>query len=220
VTIRTPTELAGQPGQLRRGGSTRAKLVEAAKSVFEERGFIDARVAEITQVAGVSYGSFYHYFDSKEEVLREVAVGVGQAISAGMDIILDRDSHAPPTQRLAEAMRVHFLAYRREARILSVIDQAAQFDPDVHAFWSSLLQASQRSVRDSVAALQRHGLADPALDPAVAAVALGAMTRRFAEEWLVRGNANCDFDTGVEQITRLYGNALQLRDRPHTETPL
>ena len=44
------------------------------------------------------------------------------------------------------------------------------------------------------------------------AAALGAMTWRFAERWLVRGYPECDFDTGVEQITRIFINALRLED--------
>ncbi|WP_220277444.1 hypothetical protein [Streptomyces himalayensis] len=58
--------------------------------------------------------------------------------------------------------------------------------------------------------MRRHGLADPALDPAIAAAALAAMTWRFGEQWLVQGRPQCDFDTGVEQITRLVVNALRL----------
>ena len=47
-------------------GRALARLVEAAKEVFEECGLPDARISDITARAGVSYGSFYHYFDSKE----------------------------------------------------------------------------------------------------------------------------------------------------------
>ena len=46
----------------------------------------------------------------------------------------------------------------------------------------------------------------------ITAAALGAMTWQFAEEWLVQGQPDCDFDTGVGQITRLIVNALRLRE--------
>jgi hypothetical protein len=62
--------------------------------------------------------------------------------------------------------------------------------------------------------LQQQGLADPGLDPALAASALSAMVTRFAEMWFVQHHFDCDFETGVDQITTLCMNALQLRDRP------
>ena len=60
----------------RKGAETRARLLAAAKEIFEENGFLDARISDIAERAGLSHGSFYHYFDSKEEVFREVAESV------------------------------------------------------------------------------------------------------------------------------------------------
>ncbi len=57
----------------RKGAETRARLLEAAKRVFEEKGFLDARISDISERAGLSHGSFYHYFDSKEQIFREIA---------------------------------------------------------------------------------------------------------------------------------------------------
>jgi AcrR family transcriptional regulator len=41
--------------------------------MFEEHGLPDARIADIAERAGASYGSFYNYFESKEAVFRELA---------------------------------------------------------------------------------------------------------------------------------------------------
>jgi AcrR family transcriptional regulator len=57
----------------RKGAETRARLVKAAKEVFERDGFLEARIVDIAKRAKVSYGAFYHYFDSKEQIFREVA---------------------------------------------------------------------------------------------------------------------------------------------------
>ena len=57
----------------RKGHRTRAPLVDAAKTVFERDGFLDARIVDIAATAKLAPGSFYHYFDSKEEIFREVA---------------------------------------------------------------------------------------------------------------------------------------------------
>ena len=76
---------------------TRARLVEAAKEVFELDGFLDARISDIAERAGLSHGSFYHYFDSKEEVFREVAAEVEERLSEPINsVILDPSSTATP----------------------------------------------------------------------------------------------------------------------------
>ena len=48
-------------------------IIDAALEVFRERGFANARMADIARRAGVSYGLVYHYFGSKE-VLFEIIV--------------------------------------------------------------------------------------------------------------------------------------------------
>src|SRR5688572_27174438 len=67
-----PTEPATMP-RSRKGVATRERLLQGAKAVFEETGFLEARITDIADRAGLSHGSFYHYFDSKEQAFREVA---------------------------------------------------------------------------------------------------------------------------------------------------
>jgi hypothetical protein len=67
---------------------------------------------------------------------------------------------------------------------------------------------AERSIRS----LQEQGLADPQLDATFAADALGAMVARFAELMLVQHYRDYDFDVAVEQLTRLWANALGIAD--------
>lgn len=46
-----------------------SELIDAAVTCFEESGFQGATVQRICEVAGVTKGAFYHYFNTKEEVL-------------------------------------------------------------------------------------------------------------------------------------------------------
>jgi TetR/AcrR family fatty acid metabolism transcriptional regulator len=50
----------------------RRLLLEAAVRVFARKGYHASRVGDIAEEAGVAYGLLYHYFDSKEDVLRSV----------------------------------------------------------------------------------------------------------------------------------------------------
>ena len=208
-----PLEAAPGPRSLK-AARTRARLVDAAKEVFAECGLPDARIADIAQRAGVSYGSFYHYFESKEALFREIAATVDARLRAPVEeIILSRGSARSPQDRLREAIRRHYETYREEAGILGVIEQATRLDPELAATRTAWQKEESAQVADSIRLLQRRGLADPELDAGVAAEALGAMTHRFAELWLAQGDLETDFETGVDTVIRLFINALGLTER-------
>ncbi|HXW34895.1 MAG TPA: TetR/AcrR family transcriptional regulator [Acidimicrobiales bacterium] len=206
----------------RKGARTRARLLDAAKQVFEENGFLDARISDIAERAGLSHGSFYHYFESKEEIFREVAADVDEHLSEPMGtVIMDPKSHASPGDRIHEAIRRHFDYYREEARIIGVIEQVSRYDEEVGALRQARHRSYHEQVADSIRQLQRRGLADASLDPATAAAALGSMVTRFAEAWLVEGAVDCSFDEAVDQVALLFVNAMQLRadERPRSSKP-
>ena len=52
--------------------STRDRLIDSARFLFWERGFAGTSMAELLAHAQVNSGSFYHFFDSKEALLRAV----------------------------------------------------------------------------------------------------------------------------------------------------
>jgi len=55
--------------------STRDRLIESARFLFWDRGFAGTSMADLLARAEVNSGSFYHFFDSKEALLREVLEG-------------------------------------------------------------------------------------------------------------------------------------------------
>jgi AcrR family transcriptional regulator len=199
----------------RKGIETRSRLVSAAKEVFEKDGFLDARISDIAERAGLSHGSFYHYFESKEEVFREVAAEVDERLSAPLNsVILDPSSSATPFERIHQAIRLHLESYRDEAKIMGVIEQVWRFDAQFNAVRAERHRRYNSQIADSIRRLQRHGLADQRLDPAIAADGVGAMTYRFPEMWFVQGFLDCDFDDGVDQLTLLFVNALGIPNLP------
>jgi TetR/AcrR family transcriptional regulator, transcriptional repressor for nem operon len=57
---------------LPKASSTRDRLVESARYLFWERGFAGTSMADLLAHAEVNSGSFYHFFESKEALLRAV----------------------------------------------------------------------------------------------------------------------------------------------------
>jgi AcrR family transcriptional regulator len=200
----------------RKGVRTRARLVEAAKQVFEESGFLDARISDVAERAGLSHGSFYHYFESKEEIFRDVAGALEEQLTAHSVVdsgLLDGASDVSMRERLTESNRRYLEDYRNEARIMGVIEQVSRYNDDVREARHARQREYTEQTVDAIRRLQRQGLADPNLDPTIAAPALSAMVTRFAEMWFVQGQVDCTFDEGVEQLSTLCINALQVKDK-------
>jgi AcrR family transcriptional regulator len=51
---------------------TREALLEVARELFAERGYVDTGIDDIAQGARVTRGALYHHFDSKRDVFRAV----------------------------------------------------------------------------------------------------------------------------------------------------
>lgn len=63
-----------------RGELTRQKILDAATREIGRKGYAEASVSTITAEAGVGQGTFYLYFRSKEDVLRELVMHMGRRL--------------------------------------------------------------------------------------------------------------------------------------------
>ena len=70
---------------------TRQRVYEAALEVFRKDGVVESRIEDITDRAGVSRGSFYFHFPTKEQVLLERS-RVSERRIAGVLAALDDDT--------------------------------------------------------------------------------------------------------------------------------
>jgi AcrR family transcriptional regulator len=108
-----------------RGQRTRQQLLDAGAKVLPARGYHDARVDDIVELAGVSHGSFYRYFENKEDFFRVLA----EEASSRMIQTL----HAFPAD--AEAAALHdwldewFATYQSNGGIISTWQEMHASDP-------------------------------------------------------------------------------------------
>jgi AcrR family transcriptional regulator len=108
-----------------RGRRTRAGLVAAAREVFEEKGFAATRMGDVAQAAGVSHGTVYTYFETKDELLTATIQQIVDAIRESMGTPEDTD----PIQRAWVANRRYLDAYTANAQLMRVIEEASSADP-------------------------------------------------------------------------------------------
>jgi AcrR family transcriptional regulator len=92
-----------------RGEATRGQLIAIARRMFAERGYEDTSVEAVLREAGVSRGSLYHHFASKEVLFEAVAEDV--ETSVGEQTLAAAGGSDGPVA----ALRAGFLAWIRLA---------------------------------------------------------------------------------------------------------
>jgi AcrR family transcriptional regulator len=197
-----------QPPATARGARTRAALVAAARVVFERDGYLESRLTDITIEAKCSTGSFYTYFSSKEEILQAVIEVVEkEMLHPGMPRLRPED-HSPLA--VIEASNLAYLkAYKKNAKFMLILEQLAASNPKFRALRARRAKAFEARNARAIQDLQDRGLADPALDPLVAAKCLSSMVSRSAYGVFCLGE-RVSMDDLVRTLTRLWANALRL----------
>jgi len=105
---RTPRDEARQA----RTGVYRQHILEAAERVFAERGFEAAKVQEISQLAGLSMGTIYAIFPSKQDLHRAILEVRGQELLGLARAVAAR--RLPPREALRALIELYvdyFLAH-------------------------------------------------------------------------------------------------------------
>src|SRR6059058_507932 len=118
----------GAPAQERelraQGKKTMRKLLDAAMTVLEKRGYHAARVDDIVKAAKTSHGTFYLYFANKEDLFRALAIDVSDAMVALAESLgpvgPDRDGFA----ELHEWMGRFADLYRRHRAVIQAWTEA------------------------------------------------------------------------------------------------
>ena len=194
-----------------RGRRTRDNLLAAGRTVFEQRGYTGTRMSDIAAAAGVSHGTVYTWFDDKEALLRALVDDIVTEVFAALAI---GDEVPGPEQRMLEANRRYLAAYRRHGRMLEVVEEAAATDARYRDALAGVRRDHVGRVTRDIARLQRDGIAERDVDPAVAAGALCAMVEGFGRHWYGRGEqavSTHDDETAVETLTRLWARGLGIR---------
>ncbi len=105
-----------------RGQKTREKLLKAAEAEFGARGFHAVAISDITRSAGVALGTFYVYFESKEEIFRALVSYMGRTVRSW---VAERIAGAP--DRLAaerEGVKAYLEFVRQHKGLYRIISES------------------------------------------------------------------------------------------------
>jgi AcrR family transcriptional regulator len=139
------------------GMRMRARIVDAGIDVFPRLGFHETRVDDVVAAAGASHGSFYRYFESKDDLFRVIATDAASELIACIEAFPVDDAPAA----LAEWLGTWFGVYAEHGGIVALWRES-QF-PD------AVLEDLTRRVADAalgglLEALGERGVGDPLLN--------------------------------------------------------
>ena len=123
----------------------RTRILDAAIRVFAERGYHEARVGDIAEDAGVAHGLLYHYFASKDDVLRTIFVENWGQLIARFRAVEGADE--PAGEKLEGIAKILLRTWRNDPALVTVmVREVAR---------SHQLQDRVDEVREAFAIVQR-----------------------------------------------------------------
>ena len=178
----------------------RKQILDAAIRVFADNGYHGARVSDIAEHAGVAHGLLYHYFSSKEEVLRTIfAENWGELIARFRAV---EETDEPADQKLEGIAKILLRTWRNDPALVTVMvrevarSQHIQFVEVGEAF--SILQ---RVIEEG----QRSGSFRPDLDSRLTAWVVYGGLEEVLTGWVLGGLSD-----GEEDVARAERTAIEV----------
>lgn len=188
----------------------RARLLDAARVVFSERGLDRAKVEDITTRAQLSKGAFYLHFESKEEAFRELLAGVVSHLERLLDESSDMQLSTVPGEGA-------FAEYIDECHVRNV--EIYEFIWDNRALMAMVLEGggsasyhhlieefALRAQRQTAVLIQHGvdiGLYRPEIDIEAAAAFIAGGFDRVARQ-IVREQRKPDLDAMLREVQRVF----------------
>ena len=128
-SLRTPQ--ARRLSREEKARETYRLLLEAAAQVVGTDGYADASISKITQLAGVAQGTFYNYFESRQDVLNRLLPYMGRQMLDHIAGAMPRDLTGPARE---EALLRAFFGYLdTHPTFYRILYEAEVFAPEAHA---------------------------------------------------------------------------------------
>ena len=185
-----------------------ADILEAAARVLAREGARRFTTVRVAEEAGVSIGSLYQYFPSKEALLFRLQTDEWSDTWGVLDEILS-DVRLAPLDRLSKAVLVFFRSEQQEAALRTALDDAGALFRDAPEAQEFLIVIKRRMLAFFEEALpgvapERQAFTSEVVLTAMAAVAekvtAQGLDRRTVDAW---AKANADmYRAYVESVAR------------------
>jgi AcrR family transcriptional regulator len=149
---------------------SRAQLLDAAEQIFGRKGFHEATLKEVAELAGFSVGSVYSFFESKDALFRQVYLRRADQFMPALRDVIGRDASALEVLHDVVTFQVQFFRDHPHFGRLYLFHSGHVFGSDVAPPLDSAIFANFEEAMTLQSALFARGQRDGmfcAGDPAV-----------------------------------------------------
>jgi AcrR family transcriptional regulator len=144
-----PSQPAAVQPATARGRKTRKKLLAAAEALFGAKGFHGTSVVDITREAGVGQGTFYLYFESKEEVFGQLVRHLSQQLRQALGKAIADADHRLDVEELGVREFIRFSAEHRD--LYQIVSESQFIDPELFRwYYERLARGYSRGLRQAM----------------------------------------------------------------------
>jgi AcrR family transcriptional regulator len=180
---------------------TRRRLMREGQRLFAEQGFDRTSVDEIAAAAGVSRRTFFHYFDSKEDVVLSRKDDFERAL---LEAIRTAPPEAPLLQ-VAEQAVIATLALFDTAEF-ELLEQLKRDTPALRARDHGKYEHLERAIAGALA--ERSAASPDDLRTRLDAMVVAGMLRVAGAEWASASAAGVPIEEYMRQVVRSLGRGL------------
>jgi TetR/AcrR family transcriptional regulator, fatty acid metabolism regulator protein len=204
------------PAVAERAQDKREKILRAAVTVFAERGYFHARVADVAKEAGVADGTIYLYFKSKEDLLVQV-------FGEGMERFLaelhrEISGIADAREKLRRIIEFHLATIGRDRDLAVVVQVELRHSLKFMSLFTHQGLADYLNVlRETVEQGQKAGAFRQAIHPQMAAKAIFGVLDEMVTSWVL-SEKRSKLEDSAPQVSMLLLEGLMPADGRSSET--
>ncbi|MFC5749650.1 TetR/AcrR family transcriptional regulator [Actinomadura rugatobispora] len=171
-----------------KGRRTESAFLDAARKVFAEHGYFNAKISDIARAAGKSPGSFYNYYENKEELLQALLEQFSTEVLENSFKARGED----PMEGIRAAVRAYWTTYRAYLAEMVGVFQMSMTDEVFARRWRDHRAIGLRAVKAGIGNAERSGHR-VGVDHGLLASAIVSMLESFCWVWMAGGG-----DAGVD----------------------
>ena len=186
----------------------RRLILEAAVTVFAEKGFHKSRVSDVARAGGVADGTIYLYFKSKDAILIAIfEEAMGEMIAGVQAAMADTSDPFERLRRFAVFHMGNVEQQRETAKVLQV--ELRLSNTFMKEYKPMALQQYLDLIGDAIVAGQEQGLVRADVNPIIARRAFIGALDEIAMQWILTPRARYGLTESAEQIADLFVRGLR-----------
>jgi TetR/AcrR family fatty acid metabolism transcriptional regulator len=185
----------------------RGAILRAATSVFAEKGFFNAKVADIAKAAGVADGTVYLYFKNKDDVLHSIFDrAMDEFIADGRRELADLNTVEEKLRRIAE-LHLERLSADRDMAIVFQVELRGSIK-FMQEFSAAGFAEYLDIIRATIAEGQKSGVIRSDLKPIVCAKMFYGALDEMVTNWILSSKSYPLAPMAEEVLKVFFGGLL------------